>query len=444
VAAQNNEKEAGVLNETHDPSRRSWVETANHADAEFPIQNLPLGIISPSGGRPRAGVAIGDRVLDLPAVLAAGLLPARAAEAAETARDETLNAMLALGRPHADALRAAIGTLLDAATPQHRAAIEPLLHPLSACELALPVTVRNYTDFFAGIHHARAAGALMHRGGDVLPANYKWVPIAYHGRASSVRVGTGAVRRPSGQILAGGEPSFGPSQRLDLELELGCFIARGNALGEPIPIAEAADHIAGLCLLNDWSARDIQRWEMEPLGPFLGKNFSTSISPWIVTAAALAPFRVPAMTREPGDPKPLPYLFDETDQREGGIDIDLEVLLTTETMRARGEAPHTVIRSNARYLYWTVAQMVAHHSSGGCNLLPGDLIGTGTISGPERDQLSSLLELTFAGREPCFLPNGETRGFLEDGDEVTFRARCRRPGHVSIGFGSCSGRIIPS
>ncbi len=357
--------------------------------------------------------------------------------------------MLALGTGPLRALRREVSALLDAAGPERKKlqAVDGVLHAAADCVMHLPAAIRDYTDFYAGIHHARAAGALMlPNAEDPLPPNYKWLPIAYHGRASSVRASGGDVRRPLGQFRPrpDSDPVFGPCERLDIELELGFFIGAGNLLGDGVPVGGAASRIAGFCLLNDWSARDIQRWEMAPLGPFNGKNFSTTISPWIVTTDALAPFRAPAMTRPTGDPKPLSYLLDAKDQAEGGVDIGLEVWFSSAQMRERKLPEQLVIHSNARYLYWTPAQMVAHHTAGGCNLSPGDLIGTGTISGPTREELSSLLELTRAGADPFKLPTGETRGFLDDGDEVTFRARCMRDGYVSIGFGECRGRILPA
>jgi fumarylacetoacetase len=318
-----------------------------------------------------------------------------------------------------------------------------LLTQMDACTLHLPTRVANYTDFYAGIYHARAAGALL-TPESPLPQNYKWVPIAYHGRASSVQVGRGSVRRPIGQgppSAADEPPSFGPCERLDFELEMGFYLASGNRLGKPIAIAEASEEIAGFTLLNDWSARDVQRWEMFPLGPFLSKSFATSVAPWVITADALAPFRVGAMPRPDGDPRPLPYLYDVADQASGGLDVHLQVHLSTEKMLSVGEPAVEILTSNARYLYWTPAQMVAHHTVNGCNLQPGDLIGTGTISGPSPEELSSMLEFTTGGTKPVALPNGEKRGFLEDGDEITFRGRCRREGFATIGFGSCMGRI---
>lgn len=437
-----------TLDETHDPARRSWVQSANDGRTDFPIQNLPLGVFAPREGGPRAGVAIGDRIFDIAAARAAGLF-AGDAERAAAAAGPTLNAMLALGPEVLRAFRHRVADLLDAKGRDRAAAeaVTGLLHAAADCTMLLPSAIGDYTDFYAGIHHARAAGALMlPNADDPLPPNYKWLPIAYHGRASSVRASGGEVRRPLGQFRpqADRDPVFGPCERLDIELELGFFIGGGNRLGADIPIGQASRHIVGFCLLNDWSARDIQRWEMAPLGPFNGKNFSTTISPWIVTADALAPFRAPAMERPDGDPKPLAYLADEHDQANGGIDINLEVWFSSAQMRSRAMADQLVIHSNARYLYWTPAQMVAHHAAGGCNLSPGDLIGTGTISGPTRDELSSFLELTRAGADPFRLPTGETRGFLNDGDEVTLKARCVRESFVSIGFGECRGRILPA
>ncbi|MGO1079590.1 fumarylacetoacetase [Inquilinus sp. CA228] len=435
-----------AFDQTHDPKRRSWVASANRDGADFPIQNLPFGVFSPAGGVPRFGIAIGDGILDVGAARDAGLLSGAAADAADAAQGGgqggALNPLFALPASVRTELRRQVSALLDAGGP----ARPELLHDAAACRLLLPTEVRNYTDFYAGIYHARAAGALM-APDNPLPPNYKWVPIAYHGRASSVRASGGDVRRPQGQRppSSGGDgrPGFGPSQRLDIELEMGFYIGPGNALGEPIPIAEAGERIVGFCLLNDWSARDIQRWEMFPLGPFLGKSFSTTVSPWVITADALLPFRASAMVRPEGDPAPLDHLLDGADQESGGLDVELTVWLSTARMRAEGQEPATIITSNARHLYWTPAQMVAHHSSNGCNLLPGDLLGTGTISGPTRAQLSSLLELTMGGSEPVTLPNGEQRGFLSDGDEITFTARCRRDGFVPIGFGACTGTIIP-
>lgn len=432
------------LDETHDPGRRSWVASANLAGTDFPIQNLPLGIFSPPNDRRRFGVAIGDAIFDVGIALDAGLLHGDTAILAACCAAGRLNDLFEQGPNALSAVRRQIGDCLDATTaPAERArAVASLLHRQADCTMHVPVDVRNYTDFFAGIHHARAAGALL-RPDDPLPANYHYVPIAYHGRASSVRA-SGAIRRPRGQLPSGpGQaPRFAPTGRLDFELELGFYIGRGNPLGEPIPIAQAGSHIAGLCLLNDWSARDIQRWEMAPLGPFLAKSFSTTVSPWVVTAQALQPFRTGAFARAAGEPAPLSYLHDDADAQTGGYDIELEVLIETARMREAGAAPVTLVTSNARYLYWTLAQMVTHHSSGGCNLQPGDLIGTGTISGPARASSGSMLELTAGGAAMVTLPNGERRGFLEDGDEIILSARCTRDGFVPIGFGRAIGRVV--
>jgi len=430
------------LDETHDLARRTFIETANDPSGDFPIQNLPLGVFSRDKDA-TLGIAIGDQILDLRAAHRLGLLPLEIPEAV-VARS-SLDDLFSLGREPLRRLRRKIAAALDvgAGGQTARDHAEKLFVGMSDCTLHRPTSVPNYTDFYAGIHHARAAGALL-TPENPLPANYKWIPIAYHGRASSVQVSGGAVLRPVGQRSpreAGGAPDFGPCDRLDFELEIGFYMVGGNPLGRPIPVAEAEEQIVGFSLLNDWSARDVQRWEMFPLGPFLSKSFATSVSPWIVTADALAPFRVPAMTRPEGDPRPLDYLLDNDNQAHGGLDIDLRVLLSTERMRKANEPPVKILTSNARHLYWTPAQMVAHHSVNGCNLKPGDLIGTGTISGPSDAELSSMLELTVAGSRPVALPNGETRSFLLDGDEVTFRGRCQRNGFASIGFGACVGRI---
>ncbi len=427
-----------MLDQTHDPDRASWVASANgHPD--FPIQNLPFGVFSPPGDEPRGGVAIGGRILDLKGAVEAGLFHGKALEAAEATAAPTLNAFLAQGRTARAALRRRLSDLLATGSPDQRRT-GPLLHDAAQCRMHLPARIGDYTDFYAGIHHATEAGRLFRPDSPLMP-NYKYVPVGYHGRASSVRVSGEAVRRPNGQRKPAREevPSFGPSRNLDYELELGFWIGAGNALGEPIPIAEASEHIAGFCLLNDWSARDIQGWEAQPLGPFLAKSFSTSISPWIVTPEALEPFRIAQAPRPDGDPAPLDYLLDETDQTAGALDIALEVTLTVP-----GHAPVPLCRSNARHLYWTVAQLVAHHASGGCNLQPGDLFGSGTISGPDKASAGCLLELTRGGREPVTIAPGIERRFLEDGDIVTFRATCRRDGFASIGFGECRAEILPA
>jgi fumarylacetoacetase len=427
-----------TVDHTHDPGLRSWVASADgHPD--FPIQNLPLGVFSPLAGAPRGGVAIGDMILDLRALHDAGLLDDEAQAACHACTGPTLNPLLALGAGLRRALRDAVSTLLAEGSDER----PTLLHRAAECILYMPAHVGDYTDLYAGLHHATNVGKLFRPDSPLLP-NYKWVPIGYHGRASSVRPSGGEIRRPNGQRKRAdeAEPSFGPSGRLDYELELGIWIGPGNALGAPVPIGQAHEHIAGYCLLNDWSARDLQAWEYQPLGPFLSKSFHTTISPWIVTPEALAPFRAAQPGRPEGDPRPLPYLLDEADQQGGALDLELEVLLLTPGLRERGMAPHRLSLGSALNLYWTPAQMLAHHASNGCNLNPGDLLGTGTISSPTPDGFGSLLEITQGGRERIELPSGETRGFLEDWDEVILRARARREGCAPIGFGECRGTLL--
>ena len=423
------------VDETHDPKRLSWVASANgHPD--FPVQNLPLGIFSPPGHSARAGVAIGDRILELSGVGA--LLPDAVAH---TLSGNTLNMLLALPSADRIALRRRLSELLS--DEAHRDIVEPMLHVAADCAMHLPAKIGDYSDFYVGIHHATNVGALFRPNNPLLP-NYKYVPIGYHGRASSVRPSGVPVARPNGQRKGPDEeaPSFGPSRRLDYELELGIWVGPGNELGRPIPIAEAREHIAGFCLLNDWSARDLQAWEYQPLGPFLAKNFHTTVSPWVVTAEALAPFRVAQPTRPQGDPSPLPYLSDAADQVEGAFALELEVRIATAAMRAQRAAPFVLSRGSATNMYWTMAQIVAHHASNGCNLQPGDLIGTGTISAADESGFGSLLEISRGGKQPVTLPSGEARTFLEDGDEVTLAAVARAQDYVPIGFGPCSAVIM--
>lgn len=426
---------------------RSWVESANgHPD--FPLQNLPLGVFSTQGSAPRSGVAIGEQIFDLEAALDAGLFEGQAKAAVQAARGGQLNAFFQLGRPARVALRERLLELLGEGSSL-RGKIEALgakLLPLAAdCQMHLPAKINDYTDFYVGIEHAQNVGKLFRPDNPLLP-NYKYVPIGYHGRASTIRASGADVRRPKGQTLPAGqsEPTFGPCARLDYELELGIWIGQGNEMGEPIAIGDAAEHIAGFCLLNDWSARDIQAWEYQPLGPFLSKSFITSISPWVVTAEALEPFRRAQPQRPEGDPQPLPYLLDKRDQAAGGFDIELEVLLITQAMREQGLPAHRLTLSNTQHMYWTVAQMVAHHSVNGCQLQAGDLFGSGTLSGPQSGQFGSLLEITEGGKKPIELASGEVRKFLEDGDEIILRGRCRREGFASIGFGECRGTVQPA
>ncbi len=437
------------LDETHDPALTSWVASASgHAD--FPIQNLPLGVFSPPQGAPRGGVAIGEMILDLSLAASSGLMgPARdargaAQDAAEAGAGWMLNPLLGLPADHRRALRRRLSALLAAGAPD-QAEVQSWLHPAADCVLHLPARVGDYTDFYAGIHHALNVGKQFRPDNPLLP-NYKHVPIGYHGRASSVRSSGTPVRRPNGQRLPPGSqaPVYEPSQRLDIELELGVWIGQGNALGEPIAIGDADDHIAGLCLLNDWSARDLQAWEYQPLGPFLAKNFMTTVSPWIITAEALAPFRIAQPPRSEGDPAPLPYLFDDSDQAEGAYALELEVVMQTDAMREAGQEPHRLSNGPAANLFWTLAQLVTHHASGGCDLNPGDLLGTGTISTPDDSGLGSLLELTRGGQQPIALPGGETRTFLQDGDAIGLTARAVAEGYVSLGFGPCWGVIVPA
>ncbi len=429
-----------ILDETHDPRRISWIDSANgHAD--FPIQNLPLGVFSLDGGEPRIGVAIGDRLLDLRGLAEDGLLDDRWLPALMR---PTLNDWFAHGPEDGRALRRLLSDLLSGEA--QRRAVEPHLTPIAGVTLHLPCSIGDYTDFYVGIHHAMNVGRQFRPDQPLLP-NYKYVPIGYHGRASSVRVSGEPVVRPRGQRKppTADIPEYGPSRRLDYELELGMFIGRGNRLGHPIPIGEAASHVAGYCLLNDWSARDLQAWEYQPLGPFLAKIFLTSISPWVISPDALAPFRTPMPPRPAGDPAPLPYLDDANDRQSGGLGITLEASLLTERMRDAGDIPHILSHGEASAaMYWSAAQIVTHHSSNGCNLMPGDLIGTGTLSIADPAGLGSLLEISRGGAEPLTLPNGEQRSFLEDGDELSLTARCAAKGAVGIGFGACHGRVVPA
>lgn len=424
---------------------RSWVTSANeHPD--FPLQNLPFGVFSRPGLDKRGGVAVGDCIFDLQVALEANLFDGTPRVAAEAASRGQLNNFFALGASPRQALRRELLKLLDENSPQRerlQALGETLLVPMRDCQMHLPAHVGDYTDFYVGIHHAMNVGKLFRPDNPLLP-NYKYVPIAYHGRASTLCVSGTPVKRPNGQTLAPGAdvPGFGPSKRLDYELEVGVWMGQGNEAGEPIGIADASEHIAGFCLLNDWSARDLQAWEYQPLGPFLSKSFATSISPWVVTAEALAPFRAAQPKRPSGDPQPLDYLFDEQDQKQGALDIELEVLLLTAQMKEQGIAPQRLALSNSLNMYWTVAQMVTHHSVNGCKLQAGDLFGTGTLSGPQAGQFGSLLEMTEGGKHAVELPSGETRKFLEAGDEVILKARCRREGQVTIGFGECRGVIV--
>jgi fumarylacetoacetase len=433
------------LDGTHEVSLRSWVESANDGASDFPVQNLPLGVFRRGGtGEARIACAIGDQVLDLAVCRERGLLRGLPSQVEEACAGKTLNGLMALEPRVRGTLRHRLSHLLrsEGGFVTARGDSEKVLLAQSEAELQLPAAVGDYTDFYASLHHATNVGRMLRPDNPLLP-NYKWLPIGYHGRASSLVVSGTAIRRPWGQTepSVGGAPAFGPSRNLDYELEVGAFLGPGNTLGEPVPLAQAEGRIFGLVLLNDWSARDLQKWEYQPLGPFLAKSFATSISPWVVTLEALAPFRVPALARPAGNPAPLPYLTNELDRAQGGIDLRLEVRLSSRAMREGRVAPLRVSRSNLRDLYWTLGQMVAHHASNGCNLRPGDLIASGTVSGPDEESRGCLLERTWRGSQPIALPTGEERRFLEDGDEVVLQGHCEREGFARIGFGECRGVV---
>jgi fumarylacetoacetase len=420
----------------------SWVESANEPGADFPLQNLPYGVFS-HNGETRIGVAIGDEVLDLRGCARQGLLRELDQDAIKACTEEALNDLMALGSETWSGLRSQLTALLAAsADSATKARMQPLLVPMRNVQMQLPAQIGDYTDFYASIYHATRVGKLFRPDNPLLP-NYKYVPIGYHGRASSIVVSGTDVRRPHGQTKSptADEPTFGRSRSLDYELEVGIFVGPGNPLGQSIPIDKAEQHIFGLCLLNDWSARDIQSWEYQPLGPFLAKNFATSISPWIISMEALAPYRVPAAVRPEGDPAPLAYLT-SSDSIHAGFDVTLDVFLQSEEMRQAGIHPVRLSHGNLRDLYWTPSQLLTHHASSGCNMRPGDLLATGTISGPEEGSEGCLLEMKHRA-EPLKLPTGEIRAFLEDGDQVIFCGYCESPGLPRIGFGECIGRILP-
>ncbi len=433
-----------ALNETHDPNLQSWIASANEPDSGFPIQNLPFAVFRPDETASfRPGVAIGDRILDLQALADLRPFYGLAARALEACKGQRLNALMALSSAHWSALRLELSRALRLGSAMADR-LQPLLSAQSDAQFDLPARIGDYTDFYISIHHASAVGSLFRPDNPLLP-NYKWVPIGYHGRASSISVSGSDFARPCGQTKPAGNPGppqVGPSQRLDYELELGAFIGTGNPMGRRIRIEDAESHVFGLCLLNDWSARDLQAWEYQPLGPFLAKNFATTISPWLVSMEALTPFRCP-FARASGDPSPLPYLSSTDNDSSGSIDIELEVWITTQRSREADEQPFLLGRSNFRHAYWTLAQLVTHHTVNGCNLQPGDLLGTGTLSGPGAGQEGSLLELTLGGKQAVQLPWGEQRLFLEDFDEITLKAVCRKAGYPSISFGGCSARVLP-
>lgn len=425
-----------TVDHTHNPSAASWVPGADE-HAHFPVQNLPFGVFSQDSGGRRIGCAIGDRILDLTSEAVRKLLPV---EAVASLNADRLNGLFSLESSVRRKLRHALFAMLT--SDFHRAKLSSSLVQAHECEMHLPFRIGDYTDFYVGIHHASNIGKQFRPDNPLLP-NYKYVPIGYHGRASSVRISGQEVVRPKGQIKLpdAPEPSYAASQRLDYELELGVWISGENALGCAVTIAEAPDRIAGLCLLNDWSSRDIQGWEYQPLGPFLSKNFHTTISPWVVTTEALAPFMIAQPSRPDGDPQPLPYLWSAKDQAHGALSVTLEVYIRSAQMRSEGVPAMRLSSGPASNMYWTIAQMVTHHASGGCNLMPGDLLGTGTISGSTRESFGSMMEISSGGTVPIELPNGELRTFLQDGDEITISASAAQAGFRSIGFGTCTGTI---
>lgn len=433
------------IDRTHDASLRSWLESANVADTSFPIQNLPFGVFGTSsgGGNVRCGVAIGDRVLDLRAL--EGVFYGDAQQVICASDHQELNELMALAPSVRQVFRQQLVDLLAEGNPLGRQKLETALLPATNVNMMMPVRVAGYTDFFASIHHATNAGRLFRPDQPLLP-NYKYVPVGYNGRAASVQLGDVPVQRPRGQLRKPGSevPTFLPCERLDYEVEMGIFVGCPSERGVPIQVADAWRHVFGMCLLNDWSARDIQTWEYQPLGPFLAKSFATSISAWVVTTEALTPFRVPAASRPEGDPAPLPHLFDANDQASGAVQIEIDAYLCTAQMRVKNHSAYRLSRSNAASLYWTPAQMLAHHTSNGSFLQNGDLLGTGTISGPDEFSMGSLLEISRGGQVPLQLPSGEERRFLEDGDEVTITAHCHREGFRSIGFGSCRATLLPA
>ncbi|MEU6559316.1 fumarylacetoacetase [Nocardia nova] len=434
-----------ALDHTHDPTVRSWVPGAD-GHPEFPIQNLPFAVAAfELGGAARGVIRVADFLLDLVALSDSDIALGPAARtAANAARHETLNNLFALPPSARRALRHELHALLSYANPQ-RNQVESMFHPIDEAVLRLPAAIGDYSDFFAGIHHARRAGALFRPDNPLLP-NYSWVPVGYHGRASTIQLSNTPVRRPCGQLPPSGasrEPTFAPCRRLDFELELGLWMGASPTPGTPVPIHRAREQLVGLSLLDDWSARDIQAWEYQPLGPFLAKSFATSVAPYVITAEALEPYRVPVQ-RGSDHPAPLPYLDDRDDAKAGSYAIDFQITIRTAAMRAAGAEPHVLGVSSSRFMFWSAGQLITHHSSGGCELQPGDIIGTGTLSGPGDNQVGSLLERSNGGRDPIRLPNGEQRTFLEDGDEIVLTGTASRPDFATIGLGSCCAVIEPA
>ncbi len=449
-----------AIDDTHDAGLQSWVESANDPATDFPIQNLPLGVFhtdDEDAEEGRVGVAIGEHVLDLREIAEEGLLDAldedeEADPIFEDVESPVLSLLIMSGRDRWKLLREELSKLLRADNPELRdrkRLVERALIPMDECEVLVPGEIGDYTDFYASVHHATNVGSMFRPDNPLLP-NYKWIPIGYHGRASSIIASGTDVRRPCGQTRPDENepPVYGPCKLLDYELEVGAMLGPANELGDRVPIERAEEAIYGICLVNDWSARDMQKWEYQPLGPFLAKSFATTVSPWLVTTEALAPFRIPALTRPEGDPQPLSHLDSDANREQGGFGITLEVLIASQQMREKGIDPVRVSIGSFEHMYWTFAQMVAHHSSNGCNMQAGDLIASGTVSGPEKESRGCLLEMTWDGpgkpRKPIALPTGEERTFLQDGDEVILRGWCEREGFRRIGFGECSGVVLPA
>ena len=434
-----------MINETHDPALRSWVPTANADDTDFPIQNLPFGVFRRKGAAEqfRCGVAIGDQILDLAAASRSEAIQGSAAQAVRAGASDSLNALMAMGNAAWSDLRLALSRALRETAAEQRA-LSACLVPQAQAEHDVPARIGDFSDFYTSIHHATNIGRQFRPDNPLLP-NFKWLPIGYHGRCSSIGVSGHRFPRPLGQLKAADEeaPVLAPSKRMDIELELGIFVGTGNDSGAPIAITDAEAHVFGLCLLNDWSARDIQAWEYQPLGPFLAKSFASTVSPWVVTLEALAPYRVP-FTRPDGDPQTLAYLDSAANRAQGSIDIRMEAMIQSERMQRDGTQPLSLAKTSYRYSYWTIAQLVAHQTVNGCNLRPGDLLGSGTMSGPAPEEAAALIELTEGGRKPIALPGGESRTFLEDGDTVILRGWCEGPRKARIGFGTCEGTLLPA
>jgi len=432
-----------MLNQTHNPDLTSWVESANSGNTDFPIQNLPFAIFRRAGSNEdfRAGVAIGDQVLDLVAARKTGVFSGVAQAAIAVCDSPELNGLMAMGKDTWSSLRLALSNSLASGSDSQNQLADCLICQ-DDIEYSMPCRIGDYTDFYTSIHHATSVGKLFRPDNPLLP-NYKWLPIGYHGRSSSIDISGQTFKRPKGQLKApdAAEPIFAPCKRMDYEMEVGIFIGKGNDLGDAISMDNAEDHVFGMCLFNDWSARDLQAWEYQPLGPFLAKNFASTISPWIITTEALAPFRS-SWTRDEEDPQPLDYLESKHNRAAGAFDIQLEVQLETQKMRSESQPASHLSLSSFKHSYWTVAQMVAHHTVNGCNLQPGDMFGSGTQSGPTAEEAGSMLELSNGGKQSIELDNGETRTFLEDGDCVIMRGWCQKDGAVRIGFGEVAATVI--